>query len=334
MLIFELNVVFLYQNSNQLMKKLVLLALAALFSCEIVNAQATTPLWLRDVQISPDAQHIAFCYKGDIYKVGINGGTAVQLTTQDSYECSPVWSADGTKIAFASDRHGNMDVFVMSSGGGAARRLTYNSAEEIPQAFSPDGKDVYFGASIQDPAASVMFPSSRLPELYKVAVDGGRTQQVLGTPAEMLSWAADGKSFFYQDKKGYEDEWRKHHTSSITRDIWMYDATTGKHTNLTNHAGEDRNPVCTSDGHLLFLSERDGGSMNVYSMDLPSNTPPLGDGGLLEVGDLTHFTTHPVRFLSEAKGLMCFTYDGEIYTQRVGGEPQKVAISQIGRAHV
>ncbi len=307
------------------MKKLFFSALVALFSCEIVNAQAVNPLWLRDVQISPDGQHIAFCYKGDIYKVGVNGGTAVQLTTQDSYESSPVWSADGTQIAFASVRHGNMDVFVMSSEGGAARRLTYNSAEEIPQAFSPDGKDVYFGASIQDPATSVMFPSSRLPELYKVAANGGRTQQVLGTPAEMLSWAPDGKSFFYQDKKGYEDEWRKHHTSSITRDIWFYDATTGNHTNLTNHAGEDRNPVCTSDGRLLFLSERNGGSMNVYSLDLPSNTPPLGAGGL--VGGLTHFTTHPVRFLSEAKGLMCFTYDGEIYTQRVGGEPQKVAIT-------
>ena len=50
----------------------------------VATVQAVTPLWLRDVQISPDGQSIAFCYKGDIYKVGIQGGNAVQLTTQDS----------------------------------------------------------------------------------------------------------------------------------------------------------------------------------------------------------------------------------------------------------
>ena len=56
------------------------------------SSYAATPLWLRDVQISPDGTEIAFCYKGDIYKVPANGGTATQLTTQTSYECSPVWS--------------------------------------------------------------------------------------------------------------------------------------------------------------------------------------------------------------------------------------------------
>lgn len=287
----------------------------AMVVCQMVGAQAVTPLWLRDVQISPDGQQILFCYKGDVYKVATRGGAAVQLTTQDSYECSPVWSNDGKQVAFASDRHGNMDVFVMSSEGGAAKRLTYNSADEIPQAFSADDKEVYFGASIQDPAASVMFPSSRLPELYKVPAQGGRTTQVLGTPAEMISFAADGKSFYYQDRKGYEDEWRKHHVSSITRDIWYYDAQTGKHSNLTLHAGEDRNPVYASDGELYFLSERDGGSMNVYTLK----------GEMLT--KVTNFKTHPVRFLSEAKGLFCYTYNGEIYTQRKGGEPQKVAIT-------
>lgn len=75
------------------------------------------PLWLRDVKISPDGQQIAFCYKGDIYKVAADGGKAVQLTTQESYESSPVWSPDGTRIAFASNREGGSDVYVMSSEG-------------------------------------------------------------------------------------------------------------------------------------------------------------------------------------------------------------------------
>lgn len=81
-------------------------------------ALAAEPLWLRDVKISPDGQQIAFCYKGDIYKVAADGGKAVQLTTQESYESSPVWSPDGTRIAFASNREGGSDLYVMSSEGG------------------------------------------------------------------------------------------------------------------------------------------------------------------------------------------------------------------------
>ena len=304
------------------MRTAMMVAVMAGSSVQASASQAFTPLWLRDVMVSPDGQQVLFCYKGDIYKVSTKGGTAVQLTTHDSYECSPVWSADGKQIAFASDRHGNLDIFTMSADGGSATRLTYNSVAEVPQAFSSDGKWVLFGAAIQDPAASVMFPDNTLPELYKVPAKGGRTLQVLGTPAEMLSFAADGKSFYYQDRKGYEDEWRKHHTSSITRDVWFYDAKSGQHTNITAHAGEDRNPVASADGKTLyFLSERNGGSMNVYALNTGANN------GQQPVA-VTTFKTHPVRFLSAARnGLLCYTYNGEIYTQKNGSQPQKLSIT-------
>ena len=79
-----------------------------------LTSQAITPLWMRDAQISPDGSTIAFCYKGDIYKVSTQGGAAVQLTTQASFECNPIWSPDSKHIAFASDRDGNFDIFIMS----------------------------------------------------------------------------------------------------------------------------------------------------------------------------------------------------------------------------
>ena len=299
------------------MRKIFFAALTALIA---TAAMAETPLWLRYAKISPDGKQIAFCYKGDIYKVAASGGQAIQLTTKSSYEMNPVWSADGRYIAFASDRKGNFDVYVMPSAGGAPTQLTTNSASELPWAFSPDGKYIYFSAAIQDPASSALFPSSRLTEVYKVPVAGGRTTQVLGTPAEEITFNKNGKFFVYQDQKGMEDAWRKHHTSSVTRDVWLYDTTNGKHVNLTNHAGEDRSPVLSADGSTVYiLSERDGGSFNVYSF--PTYEPK-------NIKALTSFKKNPVRFLSIAdNGTLCYTYDGEIYTQTPSGKPTKVKVA-------
>ncbi|MBC7850084.1 MAG: PD40 domain-containing protein, partial [Chitinophagaceae bacterium] len=92
------------------MRKLLLL----LLFIPIVGSVAaqSNPMWLRYPAISPDGKTIAFGYKGDIYRVDINGGVAIPLTIHEAHDMMPTWSRDGKNIAFSSDRHGNFDVFV------------------------------------------------------------------------------------------------------------------------------------------------------------------------------------------------------------------------------
>lgn len=299
------------------MKKLFLIAL--LVATFQLSAQ---PLWMRDNVISPKGDKIAFCYKGDIYVVDAQGGKARQLTTNTSYETLPIWSPDGQRIAFASDRNGNFDVYTVSVEGGVPQRITTNSANEMPRAFSPDGKEIYFAAQIQKAAENVQFASGWITELYKVSTEGGRPEQVVAVPVCSMSFDKDGKSFLYYDRKGSEDSWRKHHTSSVARDVVYYNAKKKTHTILTTNVGEDRDPrYLPNYQEVVFLSERNGGSFNVYKA--PANN-------LEQVEQISHFTTHPVRFLSVSNdGLLCYGYMGEIYTQRIGSEPQKVRVEIV-----
>ena len=282
-----------------------------------VAASAENVSWLRYPAISPDGKTIVFSYKGDLYLVDSEGGEARQITSNPTYDYSPVWSPDGKTIAFASDRYGNFDIFTVSVKGGEPVRLTTHSAKETPWTFTPDGKNILFTACIQDPASSALFPKSSMTELYSVSVDGGRPAQVLATPAEEISFIGKGGSFVYQDCKGGENIWRKHHTSSITRDIWKYE--NGKHTKLTDFKGEDRCPNVSADGKTVyFMSERDG-SFNVYSF--PIDNPS-------KVTRVTKHKIHPVRFLTIAdNGTLCYGYDGDIYVCNAAGNTKKLSVS-------
>lgn len=296
-------------------KKIFLLAIALAFSL-FGTAQTMPALWLRYPVISPDGKTIVFSFKGDLYKVATSGGMATSLTTNPAYDYAPVWSPDGKIIAFASDRTGNMDIYSIPLEGGIPTQLTTASTDETPYCFTPDGSHILYGASIQDPAVSAMFPARYFPELYTVSVSGGRPSQLLSIPMENVMYMPNDSVLLYNDIKGQENEWRKHHTSSVTRDLWSYNLNTHKFTKLTTSHAEDRQPIPVGDT-VYFLSERSG-SFNVWAF--PKDNPN-------DARQITSFTKDPVRFLSaSASGLLCFSFRGELYTQKPGGEPTKVQV--------
>lgn len=297
------------------MKKILLSAAACVLTGWALAQES--PLWMRDCTISPDGTTIAFTYKGDIYTVPVSGGRAMQLTSHPAYDTAPVWSPDSKKIAFASDRMGSLDVFIVSREGGVPQRLTTHSGSETPIVFKDNGH-VLFAAAIQPSAEDMQFPSGTFNQVYEVSVEGGRPRMFSSMPMEHISIRKDGKQWLYQDKKGYEDPWRKHHKSSIARDVWMYTpGTPGSYAKLTAFRGEDRDPVWAPDGESFYYLSEENGTFNVFKRRLGSASST----------QITRHTVNSVRFLSIAEnGTLCYGLDGEIYTLAPGKQPKKVKI--------
>lgn len=298
------------------MKKIILLCVYFLLHSQLFAQER--PQWMRYPSISPDGSAIVFTYKGDLFRVASTGGNAQQLTFHEAHDFMPQWSKDGKQIAFASDRYGNFDIFVMDADGGAAKRLTYHSGDEVPFSFSADNKSVIFGGVRQDEVNHRQFPTASQPELYSVPCNGGNISQIFTIPAEAVQTSKDGSKIIYHDKKGGENEWRKHHKSSIARDIWVYDKKNNKHTQITSFYGENRNPIFTDNEESIYYLSEESGTFNVHKM-------PLKEKAKNE--QITKFKNFPVRFLSSSNnGLLCFGYDGELYTLKAGAAPQKLNI--------
>lgn len=297
------------------MKNMMIPALALLLSAA---AQAdNSPLWMRYCAISPDGNSIAFSYKGDIYTVPSTGGEAKQLTSNPAHDTRPVWSPNGDKIAFASNRDGNFNVYIVGKDGGEPKRLTTNSINEFPTVFK-DNEHILYQANIMQDSKDIQFPGSRFMQIYEIGADGGRPRLFSSLSMENISFSRDGNRLLYNDFKGYEDPWRKHHKSSITRDIWLRDGgNNGSFRKITSFGGEDRNPVWAKDDNSFYYLSEENGSFNIFKRELNGNSST----------QITSHSDHPVRFLSsDDSGLLCYSYNGEIYTVKEGGKPSKVNI--------
>ena len=127
------------------------------------------PAFYRNPTVSSTT--IVFEYGGDLWSVARQGGQASRLTVGPGEETNPIFSPDGSMVAFSGRYDGNVDVFVVPSSGGVPRRLTYHPGVDLARGWTPDGRRVLF-------ASGRSAAPARYQELFTIALGGGAEQRL------------------------------------------------------------------------------------------------------------------------------------------------------------
>ncbi|MGB2987431.1 MAG: DPP IV N-terminal domain-containing protein [Phycisphaerae bacterium] len=80
----------------------------------------------------------------DLYMKSVSGVAVTQLTSDPASDIQPVFSPDGTRVAFASDRSGNWDIWTISVDGGSPVQVTHGMGDEVHSSWSSDGSKLVF----------------------------------------------------------------------------------------------------------------------------------------------------------------------------------------------
>ncbi|MGH7937280.1 MAG: protease, partial [Chthoniobacterales bacterium] len=282
------------------------LSLAAIFAASFVSAQQlpdTTRL-LRFPTTNGD--QIVFCYAGQVYTVGKDGGTARRLTSGPGYASFPHFSPDGKQLAFTSHYDGNTEVYVMPGDGGVPKRLTTTatlSRDDISDRMGPN--NIVMGWENTKPL--VIFRSRRtsfnsfIGDLETVGMDADLPKQLPVPRGGFTSFSPDDSKMAYNRVFREFRTW-KHYRGGMADDVWIYDFKTQQTTNLTNNPGQDICPMWGPDNKIYFLSDRDN-RMNLYSIDLDGQNTK----------QITHFTDFDIKFPTIGKDSIVFENAGYIW---------------------
>ncbi|MEP7272039.1 MAG: PDZ domain-containing protein [Acidobacteriota bacterium] len=216
--------------------------------------------------------HIAFVYAGDIWLVPRDGGAAERLTTGTGIESFPLFSPDGTQIAFTGQYDGNTDVYVVPAGGGTPKRLTYHPGADVVVAWTPDGKSLLFRSG----RAS---NSPRYSRLFKMSLDGGLPEEMPLPMGFDGSFSPDGTRLAYMPLQPAFQQWKNYHGGQQTK-IWIAELADSSWAEIPRTNANDFNPMWIGD-RVYFLSDRSG-PVSLFSYDTKTKkvTPTVPNDGL------------------------------------------------------
>lgn len=212
--------------------------------------------------ISPDGSTVVFSWRGDLWKVGANGGTALRLTRHPQDDLASAWSPCGTMIAFNSTRDGYLNVWLMDADGANIRQVTNMdlscylmgfgtgpTAEPVLMFSSHLEADVYRGA-----------------RPYMIGLNGGDPVRVHDAFGYDPSVSPDGSRVAFT-RGGRPLGWaRRHYRGPDRMNVWLYDRETNTFGQLTHWAGNNGHPRWAGDRSILYMSDREQNTVNLYRM--------------------------------------------------------------------
>jgi tricorn protease len=235
------------------LNRVAILLLAAIASPPA--AKAVEPLLLQSPTLS--RTQIAFAYGGEIWLVDRGGGRARLLLSGTDRLRGPVFSPDGTMIAYTGNYHGNDDVYVVPAAGGEPRRLTYHPGADAAIGWTPDGKYVLFTsqrASYSDPR-----------QFFTVPAGGGFPTELPLPMGDSASYSPDGTHLAYVPFFQWEPYWKQYRGGQTTP-IWIAALPDSSTISIPRENSNDKNPMWVGQT-VYFLSDRNG-PVTLFAYDL------------------------------------------------------------------
>jgi tricorn protease len=240
------------------MKRIFWLFLTVLIIVPLIAASEDTTILAQKPTLS--RTHVVFVYAGDLWKVSRQGGAAQRLTSGPGVETNPIFSPDGSSIAFTGEYDGNVDVFVMPAEGGEPRRLTWHPSPDIVLGWTPEGKEILF--------TSGRTAYSRFNELFTVGVEGGFPKRLPLPMGYEGSFSSDGKHIAYVPLRRAFSAWKRYRGGLATA-IWIADLSDSSIEKIARTDSNDFEPMWVGN-KVYFLSDREG-PVTLFSYDVKTN---------------------------------------------------------------
>lgn len=272
-----------------------------------VHAQTETKLMH---QPALSDSHIAFIYANDLWIAEKDGSNPKRLTIDEGIESNPIFSPDGSMIAFNAEYDGNFDVFIVPTTGGIPKRLTWHPYNDLLRDFTPDGKNVLFASQRNS-------HTNRYFQLYTVPSDGGTIKQLEIPNAFWASYSDDGEHIAYTTIYDAFNQWKHYRGGSQSR-IWIYNTADHNISEIPKPTGgsNDTQPQFLGDD-VYFRSDRDG-EFNLYRYNVNSKN----------IKKLTAYTDFPVVNIRAFKNEVIYENEGVLHIYDVvSGNDKKLTLN-------
>jgi tricorn protease len=194
-----------------------------------------------------------FTSEGDLWQVGVDGGTARRLTTAPGEETHAAFSPDGKTLAFSANYEGPVDIYTMPASGGLPTRRTFEGGAEVV-GWTPDGKILY---------ATERYAT--LPDVQLATVDSGNHVELVPlAQAAEGSYDKSGATLFFT-RYAFQGSSSKRYQGGTAQNLWKYAGSAEAVPLTADFAGTSSNPMWWN-GRVYFISDRDG-TKNLWSMD-------------------------------------------------------------------